>query len=400
VDEASQVTLERALPILFLGKKCIISGDKQQLQPSDFFQSKLIEEYEETYSKDDDEYLENSLSEIEDSGSLLEFVEKKYINKMLNYHYRSSRRELIQFSNVVFYNGKLIIASEPKDNVPGIEVINVKGVWDGKTNQKEADEIVKLVKKIISKEKHGSIGIVTFNINQKDLIEDMINNSNDYKIENELNRKKENGEDDSLFVKNLENVQGDERDIIIFSVTYARDSSGIFRNAFGPINKPGGKNRINVAISRSKEKMYIFKSINSGLIQRQGNDGRQIFHDYIEYVELFEKKPDLESNEIKNLFSKYLNENENINISALENQFDSPFEEEVFMEISKKIDNKKFKVISQFKQSGYIIDLVIKNIKSGEFLLAIECDGHSYHYANMTQKERDYYRQKYLEDRG
>jgi superfamily I DNA and/or RNA helicase len=117
--------LERSLPILSLGKKCIISGDKQQLQPTDFFQSSLKDEYEEVYDAED-EMCASGIDDIQDSESLLMYIEKKYRNIMLDYHYRSVKRELIQFSNVCFYDGKLVVANNPNDNQPGIEVFHVE----------------------------------------------------------------------------------------------------------------------------------------------------------------------------------------------------------------------------------------------------------------------------------
>jgi superfamily I DNA and/or RNA helicase len=125
-DEASQITLERSLPIVYLGDKIIISGDKQQLQPSDFFAARVKEEYEETYKEGEDDLIQN-FEDIEDSESLLSFMEKKFHQTMLMYHYRSSKRELIQFSNAVFYKNKLIVSDSPKNNEPGIECIEVDG---------------------------------------------------------------------------------------------------------------------------------------------------------------------------------------------------------------------------------------------------------------------------------
>ncbi|MDR2835100.1 MAG: hypothetical protein LBV69_02710 [Bacteroidales bacterium] len=126
-DEASQVTLERSVPILFLGKINIISGDQKQLQPSDFFQGKMKDEYEDTYVEGEDDQILD-FSDIEDSSSLLAFTEKKFHKTMLTYHYRSQKRELIEFSNAVFYDRNLIVANTPKDNQLGIEV---KTIVDG-----------------------------------------------------------------------------------------------------------------------------------------------------------------------------------------------------------------------------------------------------------------------------
>jgi superfamily I DNA and/or RNA helicase len=128
IDEASQVSLERSLPLLSIGRKIIISGDLKQLQPSDFFQSKLIEEYENCYETED-QYYDSGLQDIEDSSSLLEFVSKKYNSLMLNYHYRAIKRELMQFSNICFYDGHLVVANQngSGDKI-ALELVEVEGV--------------------------------------------------------------------------------------------------------------------------------------------------------------------------------------------------------------------------------------------------------------------------------
>jgi superfamily I DNA and/or RNA helicase len=128
-------------------------------------------------------------------------------------------------------------------------------------NVKEAEKVVELVKSIVAKKDHGTIGIITFNAKQQALINDMLEKTDDKNIKKEFELVNSKNEDVSLFVKNIENVQGDERDIIIFSIGYAKDINGKFSNSFGPINTKGGKNRINVAISRAKNKIYVVKSI-------------------------------------------------------------------------------------------------------------------------------------------
>jgi hypothetical protein len=262
--------------------------------------------------------------------------------------------------------------------------------------------VIKLLKKICANDKHGSIGIITFNINQKNLIEELVMKTDDIGIKMETKRRNErDGSDESLFIKNIENVQGDERDIIIFSNTYAKTPNGRFLQSYGPINKKGGENRINVAVSRAREKIYIVKSFYSSEILRKGKDvpiGKKVFGDYIEYCELFAKHKSLEHSDIKTLLNSY---------SAIppvqetdgENTFDSDFEQEVFQMLKVKLDAKKFDVVSQVEQSGYSIDLCIKDIRNNTFLLAIECDGFPYH-SSISQKERDFYRQNYLESRG
>ncbi|MDR2654135.1 MAG: hypothetical protein LBB39_02400 [Mycoplasmataceae bacterium] len=400
IDEASQMTLERSIPMLYLAEKSIISGDKQQMPPSSFFMSTIEEEYVGFNDKVED-YIKDSFEEYDNAASLLEYVEKKYENIMLNYHYRSTKTELIQFSNVCFYGGGLVVADSSKDNKLGIELIEVEdGVWENGVNLKEAERVKELVLKLVRKPKHGSIGVITFNINQKNLIESLLEKSNDGDYLEEKKRINTNNEDNSIFIKNLENIQGDERDIIIISVAYAKDENGRFLNSFGPINQSCGENRINVAISRSKEKIYLFKSFNSSLINSTLNKGTSIFHDYLLYVELLANTKNLYSKEINALFSSYLPKpiakNEKI---KNEITFTSMFEKNIYDLLIKEIDPALFEVSLHVQQGSYQINIAIKSKKTKSYVLAIECDGCG-ELVNETQKEKDFYRQSYLEERG
>ena len=187
-------------------------------------------------------------------------AKEKYANRMIQFHYRSEYEELIEFSSAAFYERRLFFASmisNEKMRKP-IEVIKVKdGLWTAEnTNPAEAVEVVGLVKLLLEKRRcKETIGIITFNIKQKELIQDLLIEANNKFINNELNRvNPTTGDDESLFVKNIENVQGDERDIIIFSIGYARNKDGKVRAQFGLLNQSGGENRLNVANHESKEK--------------------------------------------------------------------------------------------------------------------------------------------------
>jgi hypothetical protein len=229
----------------------------------------------------------------------------------------------------------------------------------------------------------------------------MLIKSKDENVAKELMRKSETGEDESIFIKNLENVQGDERDIIIFSITYGHDEDDKFRQAFGPINTKGGENRINVAVSRAKTKIYIIKSIKADEINVvNASVGKKIFHDYLEFVEYFDQSKDLNSEQINLLFKRYLGNSESLNKKSLEARNISAFEKDVYDRLMAKINTDKFEIVSDLEQSGYKIDFAIRNKATGHFVLAIECDGYKFHFSEKKQKECDFYRQHYLEERG
>ena len=203
--------------------------------------------------------------------------------------------------------------------------------------------------------------------------------------------RKQNGEDISLFVKNIENVQGDERDIIIFSTGYAKGEKGRVSINFGWLNQDGGENRLNVAISRAKEKIYVVTSIEPEdlKVDTTKNRGPKLLRDYLEYVKAISENNIGYAKSILNKVS---------NISEIKdeqiNKFDSDFEEEVFESLCKL----GYKVETQIGVGNYRIDLAIVN-DNNDYILGIECDGRMYH-SSMTARERDYYRQKFLESKG
>lgn len=261
-DEASQVFIENTLPTIYRGKYIVVAGDSKQLRPTATFMKRYL-------GNDSEDELDLATQAALEVESLLDLATSRYTSTNLTYHYRSKNEELINFSNHAFYDGKLQIAPNISKNVGNkpIERIKVNGKWVGRRNQEEANAIVALLKKLIkNKRNKSSIGIITFNTEQEYAIEDAIDKEcqkdsafRDAYIR-EQNRK-ENGEDISIFIKNLENVQGDERDIIIFSIGYARNEYGKVVAHFGPLSVEGGENRLNVAITRAKEKIYVVTSI-------------------------------------------------------------------------------------------------------------------------------------------
>ncbi len=286
-DEASQIFIENAIPSIYRGKSVIVAGDNKQLKPSVGF----MRRYSDEYSSDADLPTQAALEVV----SLLDLAEAKYEPIRLNYHYRSDFSELIDFSNTAFYENKLQIAPNLFINVkePPIERVFVKGIWRDRRNEEEAYAVVNLVKTLLQNRKNEeTIGIVTFNSEQKDCIEELFEKESEknssfgkllYKEQNRI----ESGENNSLFVKNLENVQGDERDIIIFSVGYAKNKYGKLNFQFGSLSTEGGENRLNVAVTRAKKKIYIVTGIEPEELTKADsakNDGPKLLKKYLLYA--------------------------------------------------------------------------------------------------------------------
>lgn len=265
-DEASQCFAERGIPAIFRGKQIVIVGDDQQLQPNDLYSTRL--------ENDDDE--ENAIPTPElEVVSLLDLGKQFLTQKSLKGHYRSLSLELIAFSNYHFYKSGLEMIPDYFDYLsssPPIQFVKVNGVWDKSTNMIEAQKVVEIVLDLIAKGKEN-IGIITFNYKQQSLIEDLLESSAAVLPKD-------------LFVKNIENVQGDERDCIIFSIGYAPDVAGKFRLNFGSLNLAGGENRLNVAVTRAREKIVVVSSILPAqlAVENSTNQGPKLLKAYLEYV--------------------------------------------------------------------------------------------------------------------
>lgn len=388
-DEASQLYVEKSIPAIYRAKKVVVAGDQKQLKPSSLGQGRILDEI-------DEDEISDGFLEYE---SLLDASRYKYKHTMLNYHYRSKYEELIAFSNYAFYNGKLMVTSlAQKSTEKPIERIKVEnGMWIDKKNEQEANQVVKLVKEILNTRKNNeTIGVITFNSSQMNLIEDliekekMIDTNFATQMLTEENRYS-NGENISFFVKNIESVQGDERDIIIFCIGYAKNEKGRVAINFGWLNQDGGENRLNVAISRAKQKIYVVTSIEPEelIVDYTKNDGPKLFKQYLEYVKaLNDGQTDLVKSQLLSLLDR--NESDQHQLT-----FDSDFEEEV----CDKLIEQGYNVETQYGVGGYRIDLVIKSKDGKDNILGIECDGRLYHSSKYA-RERDYHRQKYLESRG
>lgn len=391
-DEASQMYIESAIPSIYRSKKVIVAGDDKQLRPSSTFSSRYVDEVE-------DEEDREKIAALEEE-SLLDLAKINYDSVYLTYHYRSQSEELINFSNHAFYNGKLQISPNVNTSSDyGVPIERIKvddGIWENNENIKEANRVVELVARLLKERKNkDTIGIITFNKKQRDLIDCLLESraqeDDEFKrayIE-EIDRV-ENDEDISLFVKNIENVQGDERDIIIFSTAYAKNTNGRVSNNFGSLNQDGGENRLNVAISRAKKKIYVVTSIEPEelSVDSSKNNGPKLLKKYLQYVRAV-------SNEDKEEQEIILKSLVDTSVNNLDRYHDSEFEAEVYDELVKR----GYEVHTQVGVSGYRIDLAIYDKKKAKYVLGIECDGAAFH-SSKSARERDIHRQNYLESRG
>ena len=388
-DEASQMYVEKGVPSILRAKRVIVAGDHKQLRPSNLGAGRI--------EMDTDDLPEDiEITAALEEESLLDLARFKYSDVLLNFHYRSKYEELIAFSNHAFYKGRLYVSpnATPPERPP-IEVHKMENaMWRNRSNVEEAKYIVDLLKSFFAERKENeTVGIITFNSSQRDLIDDLIdeecakNPEFATAIRTELSRKKD-GEDIGLFVKNIESVQGDERDVIIFSIGYAKNENGRLIRNFGWLNQKGGENRLNVAISRAKKKIHIVTSFDPAELQVEDtkNDGPRYLKKYLEYSFAVSTGDKEAAKQILQSFGDDSTAAHNVS-------FDSDFENQVY----DALKAEGYDVDTQIGIGGYSIDLAIR--KNGKYILGIECDGKLYH-SSKSARERDYHRQKYLESRG
>ena len=265
-DEASQCFAERGIPALYRGKQTIVAGDAMQLRPGDFYQLR--------WHEDDNE---NPDTEVD---SLLELAGRYLMNVQLRGHYRSKSPELIDFSNRHFYKGNLKFLPDLhalNQATPALVYEKIEGRWENNTNKMEALHVAALIEQLLKENPLQEIGVVTFNALQQALVLDVL----------ELAFSKSGRSiPESIFVKNIENVQGDERDVIIFSVGYAPDAKGNVHAQFGSLNVAGGENRLNVAVSRAREKIIVVTSLWPDQLNVEGtlNAGPKLLKSYLQFV--------------------------------------------------------------------------------------------------------------------
>mgnify|MGYP001488453319 CR=1 FL=1 len=299
-DEASQCRLEEALPVLTRARRVVIAGDPKQLPPTRFFETSLATS-EDDPIVDEQDVFEAQQSEVEDllAAALNLQIQESY----LDVHYRSHNADLIEFSNKQFYNSRLQPIPGHPHNIsltPPIAMHRVNGVYEDRTNPDEARYVCQLVSELLDQKDPPSIGIATFNLAQRDLIVELLDEmaSQDAAFGRRLSAARERrgkGSFEGLFVKNLENVQGDERDHIIISTGYGPTAEGRFFKRFGPLRMAGGGRRLNVLVTRARQKVHLVTSIprevytaNEPLPQGATPNGVWLLFEYLRFAEELE----------------------------------------------------------------------------------------------------------------
>ncbi|HEY7021627.1 MAG TPA: DUF4011 domain-containing protein [Ktedonobacterales bacterium] len=382
-DEASQVSPEDAICAIARGKRLIVVGDDKQLPPTRFFMKSLSDEEED----------EDNAEEAQEQLARVDSILKECAalpQKSLLWHYRSQDESLIAFSNQHFYGGRLItfpaIASSAEIGVR-FEYVR-DGVYDrgGKsTNQREAERVVDLIVAHARRQEGRSLGVVALSQAQESAIREALDRRRRADLTLKAFERELDEYGSSFFIKNLESVQGDERDVIILSVGYGKGSDEVFRYNFGPLTRAGGERRLNVAVTRARQQLILVSSIRSeDFSHAPASLGVQTLRDYIEYAEQGPESLARQRAQANN------------GASAVYAQFDSPFEQAVY----EALTQRGLRLATQVGCSGYRIDLAVENpARPGRYLLGIECDGRTYHNSK-TARDRDRLRQQHLERMG
>jgi very-short-patch-repair endonuclease len=370
-DEASQIPPWDAVGAIARGKQVVVVGDSQQLPPTAFF------------GRDDDD---DDVESMEDLESILdEAVAARLPELSLRWHYRSRHESLIAFSNHHYYRNELNTFPSPAEAIDGLGVHfrQVSGHYDrggSRTNRAEAQAIVsEVVKRLGDPATAGaSIGIVTFNSQQQRHIEDLLDAARQEFPE--IERYFTETVSEPVFVKNLENVQGDERDLMLFSICYGPDLGGSISMNFGPLNRKGGERRLNVAVTRAREELIVFSTMVAGQIRLASTRSVGVRHlrAFLDYAQ----RGAVAIAEAVQL--------------APGHDTESPFEDQV----REVLEQRGWEVHTQIGCSGYRVDLgVVDPSEPGRFLLGIECDGATYH-SSANARARDRQRQGVLEHLG
>lgn len=380
-DEASQIRPEMAIPAIMRGETVVIAGDSNQLPPTNFFSGGGLSQ-----SDDEDEGarfgIDTSVTEnsLRDSESILEAMERVVgtRKKRLLWHYRSRDERLIALSNIEIYGNSLTTfpASDTPDALRHVVVGPGKNkvVATGSQNN-EAAAVIKLIQQHVKTLPNESLGVITFGIKHLDKLEMAL--AQVRQIDKELDAWLEDDSREAFFMKNLERVQGDERDAIIISTGYGKDENGKMNMRWGPLTSIDGRRRLNVAISRAKRRMTLVSNFTlADLSDVSVTEGTG--------VELFKKFLDYVSND----GASYQNSSTTVPLNGFE------------LDIKRRLEAEGLRLVPQFGVCNYRIDFAIRNPNNPDsFVLAVEADGASYHSGHIA-RERDRLRQMLLEDRG
>ncbi len=370
-DEASQVLPEDAAGAIYRGSQLIVAGDSKQMPPTDFFNTKMeMEEDEEA-------------GDVNDFDSLLDLCRGSMPQIELRWHYRSHYEQLINFSNKFFYDSDLITFPSAENakgkNWVGVRYINVNGNYERKKriNRTEAEKVVDLIYENFEKYPDRSLGVVTFNIAQQDLVDRLLSKrrQTDPRFEELFSQERE----EPFFIKNLETVQGDERDTIILNTIYGHDAQGVLIQNYGPLNREGGERRLNVAITRAKDSLQVITSLHGTdvAIAEGASMGKKLLREFLQYAENGEIALDVAVT------------------SAGYDDHDTDFEEEV----CDFLRENGYEVDNQVGCCRYKMDMGLRRPGESDYVLAIECDGATYHSAKNA-RDRDRLRQEVLERMG
>ena len=375
IDEASQVRPADAMGAILRSRQIVVVGDQKQLPPTSFFDREV------SGAETDYEDIEDiQASQVGDMESILSLCDSRAMaGLMLKWHYRSMHPSLIEVSNHEFYGDRLVCPPSPEKPREdfGLSFVPVEGEYDRgrrRNNPKEAEVVGQEVLRHAREYPDRTLGVVALSVAQRDAIRDRIEFM---RTEHpELDAFCREAEDEPFFVKNLENVQGDERDVIFISIGYGKDASGYMSMSFGPVSGSGGERRLNVLFTRARQTCRVFSSIRHGDIRLDAtrHDGPRVLKRFLKFGEIGE-----------------------LDVPLLTGgEMDSPFEEAV----AKALQGHGYRVAAQVGSSGFLIDLAVYDPDDeGRFLLAVECDGARYHSASWA-RERDRLRQTVLEQKG
>ena len=418
-DEASQITLEEAIPSIFRATQAIVVGDEMQLPPTDFFSAKRNgEDEEELLVEEEGELVQYDL----ESDSFLNHAAKNLPSTMLGWHYRSRSESLISFSNWAFYDGRLLtvpeesISDRPRQPIrataPTDAAIGAKellersvsfhfmenGVYDKRRNRAEADYIAHMVRELLKGDSGRSIGVIAFSEAQQGEIEGALARlaEEDTEFGSLLEAEQErevDGQFVGLLVKNLENIQGDERDVIILSVCYGHGPNGKMLMNFGPINKSGGEKRLNVAFSRAKHHMAVVSSIGFGAITNDYNTGAACLKSYLRYAEAVSTGDAESAARVLRGMSRWHEE------GGEDEERGAPGVDPVAAQLEEALAARGYAVDHAVGQSHFRCDLAVRRDGDETYRLGIQLDGPAY-YEQDDLLERDMMRPKLLRNFG
>lgn len=412
-DEASQITLEEGIPSLYRSPQTIIVGDDKQMPPTNFFTARAEDpdDLESIGDEEEDELLNA------DADSLLVQGARKLNSTMLSWHYRSRYETLISYSNHAFYEAglltipdktihhkekKAIEITKPEDAIDFAACLfdrsisfhfHPGSVYEKRSNTDEAAYIACLVRELLKRKVDESIGIVAFSQEQQHTIEDALTAlaQTDKEFEQLLEEAYSRTEDEQfvgLIIKNLENIQGDERDIIIMSVCYGFDGRRKMLMNFGPINRKGGEKRLNVIFSRARKHMAIVSSVKYHHITNEYNEGANYFRRFLQYAESISTGNMQTARAILD------------SVVITKKQVRSNHATTVLKEIKQQLEKQGYEVAEQVGQSDFKCSLALKiNAEDQEYTLGILIDDDK-HYDNNNLLEEYYQRPAILKSFG